>query len=478
MRNMRQLLAIIPDHDTLNVLALGRSLSGCRILASFKTALNRNDPAPALADLLTQAERQGFSLAKSQGLLCLPPDTAIFHDFQLPTANARTAKKSLALLLESEFPFNLEDFAWRPVYNRAPHKKMVETLVTLVPRKTLSLWQKALEEAGAGSVDAYISPWPFLPYLPKLRMNALFICALRDVAVLCAFNEKGQIIRIQQFFLDQNLPVDKGALEICRKSRLLLAGLPFAPLRALLYSPGRSLASELEKEFDMPVIKAGEDFPLAGRFTLLDANDPCRLLAIAMAAQNPFSRFKIPVFKHHAAHSGNGLLTGKAWLPASAISILLLCMGVAFLLDSLDMRAKSDHLRNLMLRDLKAALPDAPRNASVGRLRAILNSRIQALESGASAATPQIVMTLLEEIHARTPASLRIDIHRFGLDDSHVRLYGRAANFEEVNAIKDNLGNVPGLTGSRIVNAAARAEKEKDALPYVEFEIDLAREKK
>lgn len=476
MSDMRQVLAIIQDNDTLNALVLERTLSGCRVLASFRTLWRQGDPSPALSDLLAQAEGQGFSRAKAQCLLCLPPENAVFHDFQLPTANARTAKKSVSLLLESEFPFNLEDFAWSAVFHRAPRNKMMESLVTLVPRKTISLWQKALGEAGAGSLNLYISPWPFLPYLPKLRMRALFICALRDVAVICAFDEKGQIIRIQQFFLDKNLPVDKAALEICHKSRLLLAGLPFTPCRALLYSPGRAIASGLEKEFDMPVIKAGEDFPLAGRFTLLDANDPCRLLAIAMAAQNPLSRFKIPVFKRHAASSGNALMAGRAWLPAAAVSILLLCLGVTFLLDSLDLKAKSDYLRALTLKDLKAALPDAPRSASMGRLRAILNSRIQSMENEASAATPQIVMKLLEEIHARTPEGLHIDIHRFGLDDSHVRLYGRAANFEEVNAIKDNLGNVPGLSGSRIVNAAARAEKGSQA--YVEFELDLGREKK
>ena len=44
-----------------------------------------------------------------------------------------------------------------------------------------------------------------------------------------------------------------------------------------------------------------------------------------------------------------------------------------------------------------------------------------------------------------------------------------------MNAMKESLENIKGTMGSRIVNAAARAGRDRNSRALVEFELDLPR---
>ncbi len=85
------------------------------------------------------------------------------------------------------------------------------------------------------------------------------------------------------------------------------------------------------------------------------------------------------------------------------------------------------------------------------------------------------MLELMENIHAAVPSSLDIDVHRFAIDGKHVRIYGHAGSYDDVNAMKESLENIKGTMGSRIVNAAARAGRDRNSRALVEFELDLPR---
>lgn len=468
---MRYQLALIHDQKTLTAVVLRARLGLPSLAGVFRRALEGGAHG-ALQALRKDCEAAGYGAAwHNAAMLCLDAQDAVFHDFMLPTANAGMARKTIPLLLESEFPFEPAEFALNTRFFRYGAKKQLGALVTLLPNKILDEWRNALEECGLPGARVFVSPWPVIA--ASRAKNALLLCLADKNGSLAALDANGNPMRIQSFSLNSSAaPSGESLAADCyRKCGLLLSGLAFRP--ASLVLAGEALPPGIEENFarvfGLPVTRANA----RGNSDHTGRSDLAWLKAVGMYRQALSAWARIPVFglrleKSAAPKRIRGLLPGAACAFA-----LFAAMGVASFLDSLEYRSKAAILRAGMFEKLKEALPDAPKNAGAGKLRAILKSRIAQYESGAQGESGPIVLEIMENIHAAVPASLDIDVHRLLVDDKHVRIYGHAGSYDDVNAMKEKLEAIRGISGSRIVGAASRAGRNNR--PLVEFELDLTR---
>lgn len=471
---MRYYLAIIKSGGALTAVVLRPGLLTPRLAAIFRREID-GPPQNALASLRKDCETAGYGGAWNNiALFSLGSENAVFHDFMLPTANKGMAKKTIPLLLESEFPFDPSGFELNTHFFRYGGKKKLGALLTLLPKKILSQWQSALEECSLPGARLFVSPWPLIACLRTRGKNTLLICFSGNKCAMAALDVSGSPMRVQTFSVDSS--TDNLAEEARRKCGLLLSGLPFRPEALILAGealpPG--IEGSFEKVFEIPAMRARDNAGLKGNPDITGKSDFAWLQTVGMfrqslAAKRRISFFTLRMKKNIGGKSGR-------WLLPVAACVLALCVaaGVASFLDSLEYRAKADILRAGMFEKLKSALPDAPRNSSMGKLRAILKSRLA--ESGANGEARPVVLEILENIHAAVPASFDIDVHRLAVDDKHARIYGHAGSYDDVNAMKEKLDGVKGIAGARIVNAANRSEKDKNNRSLVEFELDLARE--
>ena len=104
-----------------------------------------------------------------------------------------------------------------------------------------------------------------------------------------------------------------------------------------------------------------------------------------------------------------------------------------------------------MLRDAihaaaAAALPDAPLVAP----RAELEAAVASMQRGGAHGNAGGALALLRETSARVPASIQLDLDTLVVEPDALRLGGRAASFEAVEALRRALAGSPLL-----VNVAA-----------------------
>lgn len=475
---MRYYLALIQRPERLTAVILRASLAPPRFVALFERETGAGEMSESVLQALkSDCDAAGYGAAWSNGaVVCLSAENAIFHDFMLPTDKAGMAKKTIPLLLESEFPFDAGEFISDTRFFRYGNEKRLGALVTLLPRKILEDWRIALESCGLPGAKLFVSPWPLIASLGKRGKDALLICLSDSTGTICALDSGGCPMRIQVFALRRFSDPEDFAAELFRKCGLLLAGLQFKARALLLHASGLAEGAVMAvgKGFDLPVSFVEDDVSKSGKLSLSRARESVWKQAAAMFVPGLLRNIRIPVFvlgmKKNAFHKGRRLI-----LAGGAVLALFLAMGAVSFLDSLEYRSKAAILRARLVDRLKEALPESPRNAGLGKLRAILNSGLGRLEQGGNGRSRQAVLELMENIHAAVPSSLDIDVHRFAIDGKHVRIYGHAGSYDDVNAMKESLENIKGTMGSRIANAAARAGRDRNSRALVEFELDLPR---
>ena len=109
-----------------------------------------------------------------------------------------------------------------------------------------------------------------------------------------------------------------------------------------------------------------------------------------------------------------------------------------------------------MLGELRKAMPDAPRNASLMKLRTILRSRMAEQGAGAASTSGRTILGFLQLLHAQVPPDARIHIGRLSYDAGIFRLVGTASKYEELTTLRDALLGQDGIADVQLVNAAYR----------------------
>lgn len=451
-------LVIIEEKDGFASVIRGKTFSKTAAVVCRAKSGNLTADLTALKD---DCVAKGFADAWSGAAkICLSAASALFLDFRLPPASRRKAKKMMPLLLDGELPLAADGYAAETVFAR-DGALFATTIV--VPRETLAAWRDACEAVGLTRAEVCVFPWPIIAALPPLSDPALLVCPAEDGVVLCALTASGEVSRARQ------LPPGENPGALARLARLAVADADFTPRTILIFGDGRfpGLKDALAAEFALPALSVGEDLPVGGEFP--DENNPARVVALSLDAP---ARCENPSFPLRLARAPRRF----PWLvPTSVCLLALFCVEALWLFDAIGDRKRAENLRALSSEELRSALGDAPKNAGVGRLIAILNSRLQDVETAAPEADSPAAF--LENLHKLCPQDARIELRRFAWDGKRVSLAGGAGGYDEVETFKKIAEQVPGAKSVRILNAAT-APGGAGRKASVDFELDWTREER
>ncbi len=451
--------------------------------------------AAGLASLLDALKQAGLRPAEVR--LCLSAETALFRDWAFPFRSRAKVEQALNLLLETEFPFDPAELVHRVCLtgNAAPStggNVGAQAISVSLRRADLDFWLEALAAADLFPGLVTVEPFPLLGGLPP-RQSGLFLHIRREYSTL-ALLENGILRRIRVIPMPEDavFPAPEGPLQenalralaahLKREADLALEGTAFVPER--LYAYGEVLLSggsaALAEAFGLPVSVPGQEQPLAGQMARLGENDPDRLLALCVAAMpNPARWRQVPSF-HRPPPAGrfSGAAGRLAWAGCGAF-----CVGAACL-ASLWAEGYADQQRALRHEDatralFRKALPESRGSFNPVQMESILKTRIAGLR-GTDETASFPVLRLLQAMHAAVPPALDVRLDRLSLDPQRCGLSGTAASYDQVNALRTALSELPGVSAANILSAANRTGKADPAKDLstgaVLFEIELVLE--
>lgn len=461
-------LALIQEEASIAAVICKRTLMTAEFMDICRRPLEGN-LTNTLQQLYNDCMERGYGKAwTGEIIICLPASSVIFQDFTLPPTSVTKAKKTVPILLDGEFPFEKGDFVTKTIFIR---DKALHSLSILVPGHLLNAWREACSSFSASALKIFISPLPIIASLPKTGSPALLLCLDSCGGSISALDKSAKPLRIQPL---QETNLANNAEKLARQIRLHLHNLQFSPQIVYVYGnfSKPSITQVLAREFDCPALALGVDIPLARHKSRLEEDDNAYLLGLCLLGRLPWNHWQIPTFnfryRKKKEYAPKGLL-----YPCAAVLALLGLAGAISFLDSFDKYRQARVLKQAMYSQLKRALPDAPANASQGRLQAILDSRLRNLQQPTHKA--HSFMSLLDSMHATIRPSLNLDIHRLQFDENHLRIYGHADNYDDVEILKTEMDGLDGIDNCRIVNAVTKTDQAKGGKTLVEFELDLTR---
>lgn len=470
-------LVLLQNPDKLSAITVRRSLFKTSVLDIFEESMTA---AGSLTEAIARLKKktQGFaSLWKQAVHVCVPADSAVFRNFSLPPVSRAQAKKSVRLLLDSELPFELENYKLHIFLDRSSGKKGVNALVTVLPLKLLRDWEEALNRASVPRAFVEVEPWPYIRALPKRKKSTLLVICSPSGGSMSALARNGAPLWIRQLMPHAELMPENLAKRLVREYELVSASSAWKAEEIMVFSlaESRRLREALTKESGLETFVLGEEIPLGGAYSRISENEPLRLLSMApLLPIYPWQGF--PVFTLTPFSEVKTEDWRKLALPLGGVGLLLLLVGASTGMDARDRYAQARALREKLVFQLRQTLGDVPKNASLGRLQSILTSRLATLEEKGTGRLEQTLIDILRDIHAQAPPDLKIDLRRLSGDEGHIRLYGQCESFEEVNMFRESLASLENIEACRIVNAVSRAG-DRGSGPRIDFEIDMARKK-
>ena len=479
-------LVLVHGQYSLSAEVCRTGFRACEVVhAETVTWSGRGDLAASVSELRRLCRNAGHAgVWSGTAFVCLAPDTAMFHDRETPSTSASVVRKSVSVLLEADFPCDATELQHRITLVGRTRGKGTRSVSTSVRSDVLRAWHAALQQNGVTDCRITAAPWPILAGLPPLKEQALLLYVREGRCVAVALGSRGEPLRICPLGFQEPLPAggeaagDSGtgnaslspetrrhsdeaaiAASIRRECALVFSGLDHHPRQLLLYGDAASggLANRLGERFDLPVALPGRDLPLARHHARPGETDSDRLLAICLLTSSlrPLSSLRPPLF---SARLQQRPLSGMRarFRPLVAGVVCLVASWMASVgIDGFGKLEQAERLEADMLRDLRAALPDRPRNASLMKLRTILRAR--AAEQGpAASASGRTVLDFLRLLHTRVPDDAGIHVGRLSYDAGIFRLVGTASKYEELAMLRDALLGQDGVANVQLVNAAYR----------------------
>lgn len=460
----------------------------CEVVHTATVALNgRGDDALAagvseLGRLCRSAGHAG--VWNGPAFVCLAPDAALFHEWETPSASAPVVRKSVSMLLEADFPCDATELQHRITLVGRARKKGTRSISTSVRSDVLLTWHTILQQNGVTDCRITTAPWPILAGLPPLREQALLLYVREGRCVAVALGSRGEPLRICPLNFQEELPAggeafadsgtgdaspspkalrhdDKAAIaaSIRRECALVFSGLDHHPRQLLVYGDAASggLANRLGETFDLPVALPGRDLPLARRHARPGETDSDRLLAICLLASSlrPLSPLRPPLFSARLRQRPLPGMLARFRPLAAGVVCLVASWTASVGIDGFGKLEQAERLQANMLEDLRKALPDMPRDASLMKLRTILRSRT-AEQGAAVSASEKTILRFLHLLHVQVPNDAEIHVGRLSYDAGIFRLVGTASKYEEIIMLRDALLGQDGIAGVQLANAAYR----------------------
>ena len=486
--------------DRLVLIHARQSLSAvvCRVgfrrrqIAHTATVDLTDNSVDALAESVGALKRQGLAAGyagawNSTVFVCLAPDMALFHEWQTPSTSASVVRKAVSVLLEADFPCDTAELQHAITLVSRQRGKGSLSLSTSVRSDVLQTWHAALKRNDVTDCRISVAPWPILAGLPPIKEPALLLYVKDGQCVAAALGKRGEPLRLCALGFQDLLPATERptggadaagsseghrhseeaafAATIRRECALVFGGLEHHPQQLLLYGDAvasAGMTKQLGDAFELPVVLLGRDMPLAGQVARLGETDSNRLLAVCLASSSFYSArvIKAPLFAARLIpRPWSGTLM-RCWPLAFGVVCLAASWMAAVGTDGLSKLDQVKRLQANMQTELRKALPDAPRNASLMKLRTILRSRLSEQSARPGQDVQMTVLGFLRLLHAQVGPELQIRIVRLSYDGRVFRLVGMASRYEELTLVREALLGQDGVTDVQLVNAAYRDARE------------------
>lgn len=461
-------LALIQEKDSITAVVCEQAFFKIKTVAVFRKSLAQNLDE-TLTALYSDCLENGWAQAWSGRVkVCLSASKAIFQDFHLPPSSLRKAEKTIPLLLDSEILLGPDQYITRTTFSR---NGGIDVLATLLPNSVMQEWSDALRSFDFQAMDILIMPWPLIKGLSRLKAPCLLFCLQASSGVICAINSKGLPLFIKPLL--PGAEPEGGALNLARQAQLLMSSSRFRPESAFVFGAVNNAAMKkaINDIFSLPChILGGNESPCGGKAR--NNEDSACLLARCMFSSLPFKFRTFPAFSHKFRREKTPRFS---WHLPVVLCLALLCgLDLLTFVRIWDNSKKTDAMRSMLTEELRQSMENLPKNASLGRLTAILDSRLGEFEGKVNNGAKHPLTSMLENIHKVCPENLKIHLQRLSYDDKHIRLNGTADSYRDIEELKNGIDTVPGVAESRIVNAtSSRAQNGQ----LVEFELDLSRDR-
>lgn len=481
-------LVLVHAQQSLSAVVCRMGLRACEILHTATVEWNGGGD-DALAASVSELRR----LCRSAGhagvwagtvFVCLAPDMALFHDRKTPSTSVSVVKKSVSVMLEADFPCDTTELQHRITITSRERGKGAHSISTSVRSDVLRAWHAALKQNDVADCRITTAPWPILAGLPPLKEQALLLYVKEGRCVAVALDNRGKPRRICPLgfqappaaeetiegtgSVETPLPNEQRqnneasiAASIRRECALVFGGLDCHPRQLLLFGDtvaSGGLAHRLGESFELPVALLGRDLPLARHHARIGETDSNRLLAICLLTStlHPLSPLRPPLFSTRLQQRPLSGMVTRFWPLAAGLTCLVASWMTSVGIEGFNKLDQAERLQANMLGELRKAMPDAPRNASLMKLRTILRSRMAEQGAGAASTSGRTILGFLQLLHAQVPPDARIHIGRLSYDAGIFRLVGTASKYEELTTLRDALLGQDGIADVQLVNAAYR----------------------
>lgn len=456
-------LLLIQEKGHMACVICKKNFANFTVQAVFRVS-DSEGLSPTLAALEKLCQENGYGhIWQGKVDISLQADAALFMDFHLPPTSRKKLEKTIPILLDEELPLQSDSYIVKTYLTR---DQGYCAIATVLKKKTLEEWRNCLERHEFSEARITVFPWRLIKGLPAIKSPALMLCLSASGNLLCALNAKGEPLRIRQ------LPHKvENANIFARQTRLLLADMDFQPQNLLIFGghDQPDLKKAIIEEYNLPVQILGSDPPLGRAWERVYEDDTARILANCLIPRQLPGIASPPVFRFKFKKT---IRKTFSWAVPVALFLALLCGWEIFsVYTSLNRISRADRIKAMLQDHLRKEIDNVPKNASLGRLIAILNSRLAELQSGNINSGGRFI-SLLEDIHKAAPFEARIGVNRLSYDSKRVRLSGNADSYEEVNSLKNGIEKMEEISAVRIINATANQGTGKTR-QKIDFELDL-----
>ena len=253
--------------------------------------------------------------------VCLSAEAALFRDWALPFRARAKVEQALALLLETEFPFDADTLAHRVCLTgnaaaSAGFKNGAQAISLSVRKEDMDVWLNVFEAEGLSPRLVAVDPFPLLASLPPKQNGIALLLHVQRGCSTVALLDHGVARRIRAvpagwtpltdaaalnaaLSEEESAALRELAVRLRRETALVLGGLPFVPERLLVYGEAflrNGASARFAEAFEVPVSVLGQESPLAGQVARLGESDPSRLLALCVAAMPLPAQWRPPLF--------------------------------------------------------------------------------------------------------------------------------------------------------------------------------------
>jgi hypothetical protein len=421
-----RLLGIDIAPGELRVARGERRLGRVRLTGLSRIAV-RDDELPAVLTHLAAGGRVHV-------LTALPAPAVVHRVLTLPFHDRRRLARTVPLELAGQLAGDVEDavVAFEPLGRDGDGTTV---LAVAARRADVAAETAPLVAAGLAPARVDLSPLPAWNLVdPRLGDAALVLAdgARSSVSVRRA----GHVVGLRALAA---APRDASAFAAeVRWALAALGEMPPAVVLAGADARGGGLADALATRVGLPVQ------PVGGVTTVAEEDlDACVVAAGLVLGGD------------------RGLRLGGTATPAGSWRTAAALAAAAVLLAAVDLGLWHARLtrRDAALRDAirsvaAAALPDAPLAAP----RAELEAAVASLERGGAPGGAAGALALLRETSARVPASVQLDLDELVVEPGVLRLGGRAASFETVEALRRALAASPLLASVAAEEARATVD--------------------